>query len=168
MSIKQVIVKGEDECLNAVCHPVTKFDRRLHRLIADMKATLLEENGVGLAAPQIGTVRRIFIINNNGVLKEYINPEILETVGEQDCLEGCLSLPDVWGRVKRPAWVKIRAQDENGEFFEDSADGLIAECFMHENDHLNGVLFDSLVYEFVDEETVRQEQQKKKAKAKIK
>ncbi|MBQ1955544.1 MAG: peptide deformylase, partial [Clostridia bacterium] len=90
------------------------------------------------------------------------------TVGEQDCLEGCLSLPDVWGRVKRPAWVKIRAQDENGEFFEDSADGLIAECFMHENDHLDGKLFDSIVYEFVDAETVRKEQQTKRAKAKIK
>ena len=168
MSVKKVIVKGEDECLNAVCHPVTKFDRRLHRLIEDMKATLLEENGVGLAAPQIGTVRRIFVINNNGGLKEYINPEILETVGEQDCVEGCLSLPDVWGRVKRPAWVKIRAQDEHGEFFEDSADGLIAECFVHENDHLDGILFDSKVYEFLDEEAVRREQQTKKAKAKLK
>ncbi|MGN1450859.1 MAG: peptide deformylase [Eubacteriales bacterium] len=159
--IKHIYEKGEDECLTVRCHPVTKFDRRLRRLVSDMKDTLLEENGVGLAAPQVGTVRRLFIINNNGVLKEYINPEILETVGEQDCLEGCLSLPDVWGRVKRPAWVKIRAQNVDGEFFEDSADGLIAECFMHENDHLDGILFDSKVYEFVDSETVRSEQQKK-------
>ncbi len=126
-----------------------------------MKETLLEENGVGLAAPQVGVVRRLFVINNNGVLREYINPEILETVGEQDCIEGCLSLPDVWGRIKRPAWVRLRAQNADGEFFEDSADGLIAEAFMHENDHLNGILFDSRVYELLDAETARREQEKR-------
>ena len=160
MAIRYVCKKGTDECLEKVCHPVTVFDRRLKRLVNDLKDTLEDEQGVGLAAPQIGTLRRLFVVNSEGEMKEYINPVILETSGEQDCLEGCLSLPGIWGRVKRPSFVKIRAQNVNGDFFEDTAEGLYAECLVHENDHLDGILFDTHVYEFVDAETVRKEQQK--------
>lgn len=149
MAVVEIRKKG-DECLTKKCHPITVFDRRLKLLIRDMADTLIDANGVGLAGPQVGILRRIFLINDGEQIKVYINPEILERRGEQRPVEGCLSVPGVWGRVVRPAYVKIKALNEKGEEFVDEAEGLIAECFDHENDHLDGHLFDEKVYEFVD------------------
>jgi peptide deformylase len=149
MSVLYINKKG-DECLTKRCHEVTKFDRRLKLLVRDMKDTLEDAGGVGLAAPQVGIIRRVFVVNMDGEVKEFINPEIIERRGEQTPVEGCLSVPGVWGRVKRPAYVKIRAFDCEGKPFEAEGEGLIAEAFEHENDHLDGKLFDSLIFEFVD------------------
>lgn len=149
MSVLSIQKKG-DECLQKKCHAVTVFDRRLKLLIRDMTDTLIAANGAGLAAPQVGILRRIFVVNDGERVRAYVNPVILERRGEQRPVEGCLSLPGVWGRVVRPMYVKVSAQDENGEFFEDEAEGLIAEAFEHECDHLDGILFDEKIYEYVD------------------
>ena len=139
------IVKMGDECLNKKCREVTDFNGRLHKLLDDMRDTLIESNGVGLAAPQVGILRRVVLVmdtNNDDEIIELINPEIIEFDGEQEGPEGCLSVPGVWGIVKRPYWVKVKAQDRNGEWFEVEGDGLTGRCFCHEIDHLSGVLFD--------------------------
>ncbi len=149
MAVLEIRKKG-DECLTKKCHAVTVFDRRLKLLLRDMRDTLIDSNGVGLAAPQIGILRRIFLVNDDGDIRVYINPQILERKGEQHPVEGCLSVPNVFGKVVRPMYVKIAALDENGEPFEEEAEGLIAECFEHEYEHLDGHLFDEKVYEFVE------------------
>jgi len=144
MALRNIVKKG-DECLNKKCREVTDFNGRLHKLLDDMRETLIESNGVGLAAPQVGVLRRVVLVmdtNNDDVIIELINPEIIETEGEQEGPEGCLSVPGVWGIVKRPYWVKVKAQDRNGEWFEVEGDGLTGRCFCHEIDHLSGVLFD--------------------------
>ena len=151
MAVLEIRKKG-DECLQKKCHEVTVFDRRLKLLLRDMKDTLLDANGVGLAAPQVGILRRIFLVNDGEKVKAYINPQILERRGEQRPVEGCLSVPNVWGRVVRPAYVKIAAQDETGHPFQEEAEGLIAEAFEHEADHLDGMLFDEKIYEYVEVE----------------
>ena len=149
MAVLEIRKKG-DECLTKKCHAVTVFDRRLKLLLRDMRDTLIDSNGVGLAAPQVGILRRIFLGNDDGDIRVYINPQILERKGEQHPVEGCLSVPNVFGKVVRPMYVKIAALDENGEPFEEEAEGLIAECFEHEYEHLDGHLFDEKVYEFVE------------------
>jgi len=156
MSVLKIYTKG-DECLSKRCHEVTRFDRRLKLLIRDMKDTLRDANGAGLAAPQVGILRRVFVINMGEEIKEFINPEITEKSGEQTPVEGCLSIPGVWGRVKRPAYVKVRAYDCDGNMFEAEGEGVVAEAFDHENDHLDGKLFDSLIYEYVDMEDQQDE-----------
>ena len=132
----------EQPTLHKVARPVTNFDRRLHDLLDDMAETLADANGAGLAAPQVGILRRVFLIDvdDRGVI-EFINPEILETSGEQDGIEGCLSLPGEWGMVKRPNHVKVRAQDRSGAWFELEGDELTARCILHEYDHLEGKVF---------------------------
>lgn len=144
MALRNIVKKG-DECLNKKCREVTEFNGRLHKLLDDMRDTLIESNGVGLAAPQVGILRRVVLVmdtNNDDEIIELINPEIIETEGEQEGPEGCLSVPGVWGIVKRPYWVKVKAQNRNGEWFEVEGDGLTGRCFCHEIDHLSGVLFD--------------------------
>ncbi len=144
MALRNIVKKG-DECLNKKCREVTDFNGRLHKLLDDMRETLIESNGVGLAAPQVGVLRRVVLVmdtNNDDEIIELINPEIVEFDGEQEGPEGCLSVPGVWGIVKRPYWVKVKAQDRNGEWFEVEGDGLTGRCFCHEIDHLSGVLFD--------------------------
>ncbi len=144
MALRNIVKKG-DECLNKKCREVTEFNGRLHKLLDDMRDTLIESNGVGLAAPQVGILRRVVLVmdtNNDDEIIELINPEIIEFDGEQEGPEGCLSVPGVWGIVKRPYWVKVKAQDRNGEWFEVEGDGLTGRCFCHEIDHLSGVLFD--------------------------
>ena len=144
MALRNIVKKG-DECLNKKCREVTEFNGRLHKLLDDMRDTLIESNGVGLAAPQVGILRRVVLVmdtNNDDEIIELINPEIIETEGEQEGPEGCLSVPGVWGIVKRPYWVKVKAQDRNGEWFEVEGEGLTGRCFCHEIDHLSGVLFD--------------------------
>ena len=143
--LREIVKKG-DEVLNKKCHPVTKFDEKLHTLLDDMRETLRHADGVGLAAPQVGILRQVVVvINENDEMIELVNPEIIETSGEQFGLEGCLSVPGRYGFVKRPMVVKVRAQDRDGNTFEVEDQGLTARCFCHEIDHLSGHLFDELV-----------------------
>ena len=145
MSIR-TILNGEDEpVLHKVCHPVTSFDQKLADLLDDMKETLAKANGVGLAAPQVGILRRaVIVVNDQDEMLELVNPEILAQEGEQEGLEGCLSLPGKWGYVKRPEWVKVKAQDRTGAWFEVEGTGLTARCFCHELSHLDGHLYSEL------------------------
>ena len=141
MAIREILTRGES-ALTKVCHPVTKFDQKLWDLIDDMKETLAEAGGVGLAAPQVGILRRVVIvINEADEVLELVNPEIVAQQGEQDGLEGCLSVPGLWGFVKRPEWVKLKAQDRFGNPSSVRASGLLARIFQHEIDHLDGKLF---------------------------
>ena len=151
----RTIMTQEQPTLHKVARPVTKFDQRLFDLLDDMRETLAKANGAGLAAPQVGILRRVFLIDvdDRGVI-EFINPELLETSGEQDGVEGCLSLPDQWGMVKRPDHVKVRAQDRSGAWFELEGDGLFARCVCHENDHLDGHLYSEKVYHWLDEDEI--------------
>jgi peptide deformylase len=147
MAIRKILVEG-DPVLNKVCHPVTKFDDKLGDLLDDMAETLRASNGVGLAAPQVGILRRaVLVINEADELLELINPEIIATEGEQEGLEGCLSVPGIYGNVKRPMRVRVRAQNRHGETFEVEDEGLTARCFCHEIDHLSGHLFKELANE---------------------
>ena len=136
------IVTVEDSVLTKVCRPVVNFDRRLHILLDDMAQTLEAANGVGLAAPQVGILRRAVLVDtgDHGVL-ELINPEIIEQSGEQTGLEGCLSVPGQYGIVTRPNVVKVRAQDRFGQWFEAEGEGLTARCICHELAHLDGQLY---------------------------
>ena len=136
------IVKDGDETLRKVCRPVTEITPRIIRLLDDMKATLHKANGVGLAAPQVGVLRRIAIVEcEPGELIELINPEIIEQSGEQEEIEGCLSVPERWGITKRPAKVKVKATDRNGNSFTVEGEGLLARALCHETDHLDGIIF---------------------------
>ena len=139
--LRTIVTEG-DPVLNKVCHPVTKFDEKLWTLLDDMRETLAESNGVGLAAPQVGILRRVvLVINGEDEVLELINPTIIKTEGEQEGLEGCLSVPGKWGNVKRPMVVRVRAQDRSGNWFEVEDEELTARCFCHELDHLDGHLF---------------------------
>ena len=140
MALRNILTEG-NPTLYKKSRPVVKFDDRLHLLLDDMKETLLDAEGVGLAAPQVGIMRRLFLVDTGEEILECINPEIIETSGEQVGLEGCLSVPGKYGVVKRPNVVKIRAQDRNGEWFEAEGEELIARCFCHEYAHLDGQLY---------------------------
>ena len=150
------ILTDKEPALHKVCKPVTSFDRKLHKLLDDMKDTLIESGGVGLAAPQVGILRRVFLVDvgvEEPEVVEFINPEILETDGEQYGPEGCLSVPGKYGLVKRPYYAKVRAQDRNGEWFEAEGEELIGRCFCHEYDHLDGIVYtEKMVRLLTDEE----------------
>ena len=149
------ILTDKDPALHKVCKPVTAFDQKLHKLLDDMGETLIDSNGVGLAAPQVGILRRIFLVDiglDGNEIVEFINPEILETDGEQEGPEGCLSVPGKYGLVKRPYWVKVRAQDRYGEWFEAEGEELIGRCFCHENDHLDGIVYTQVMERYLTEE----------------
>ena len=136
------ILTDKDESLHKVCRPVEKFDQRLHDLLDDMKETLAESNGVGLAAPQIGILRRVVVVvDAEDNMVELVNPAIIDSEGEQTGLEGCLSVPGKYGVVTRPYKATVRAQDRNGQFFEVTGEEITARCFFHELDHLDGHLF---------------------------
>ena len=135
------ILTDKDPALHKVCRPVEKFDGRLHRLLDDMAETLEQANGVGLAAPQVGILRRVVLVDTGEEILELINPTLLETSGEQVGAEGCLSVPGKYGLVTRPSYAKVRAQDREGNWFEAEGEELIARCFCHELDHLDGILF---------------------------
>ena len=138
------IVKDGDPILKKKCRPVEKFDRKLHVLLDDMAETMHHANGVGLAAPQVGMLRRVAVIDiskeQNDII-ELVNPKIIAFSGEQEGNEGCLSFPGQWGIVKRPNYVKVKAQDRFGEEFEIEGKELLARAFCHEIDHLDGVVF---------------------------
>ena len=158
MARRNILTK-EEPGLYRKCRPVTEFNPRLHQLLDDMADTLALENGVGLAAPQVGVLRRAVIVLETNVpegeeeyLIELVNPEIIESDGEQYGAEGCLSVPGEYGLVRRPMHVKVRAQDRNGEFFEVEGEGLTARCFCHEIDHLEGIVFTSKCERMLTEE----------------
>lgn len=157
MAIRNIITE-EDPFLHKKCRAVEKFDKRLWTLLDDMKETLREANGVGLAAIQVGVLRRVAIIDvgDGAGVRELINPVILEKSGEQETMEGCLSIPGKWGITKRPKHVKVRAQDRNGKFFEYEGDDLLATASCHEIDHLDGTLFLSHVIRMLTQEELQQ------------
>lgn len=135
----------EEEVLRKVSKEVKQFDEALWSLLDDMADTMYEENGVGLAAPQVGILKRIFVIDIGEGLIEFINPTVIATEGEQFGEEGCLSVPNKYGNVRRPNYVKMRAQDRDGNFFEIEGTELMARAMLHENDHLDGRLYIDLV-----------------------
>jgi len=143
------IVKRDDDVLYKKCRPVEVFDEKLHLILDDMKETLAKANGVGLAAPQIGILRRYCIIEVEEGLFELINPEIIKVSGKQRGVEGCLSCPNDWGYVTRPNKVKFKAQNRFGEWYEMEATELFARAVCHELDHLDGKLFVDLIEERV-------------------
>lgn len=151
MAIMNITKKGED-VLNKKAREVTEFNEKLHNLLDDMLDTMDEANGVGIAAPQIGILRRVALVLNvdSDEVYELINPVIIKKSGSQREVEGCLSLPGVFGYVTRPMNVTVRAQDRFGDFFEVSGEEFLARAFCHELDHLDGKLFDDLVEEYVD------------------
>ncbi len=145
------ILTDRDPALHKVCRPVTDFDKKLHRLLDDMRETLLDADGVGLAAPQVGILRRVVLVDTGDEILELINPELLETSGEQEGAEGCLSVPGKYGLVKRPYRAKVRAQDRNGNWYEAEGEELIARCFCHELDHLDGIMYTQVMERFLTE-----------------
>ena len=146
------ILTDKDPALHKVCRPVEKFDWRLHKLLDDMADTLEEANGVGLAAPQVGILRRVVIVDTGEEILELVNPVMLETSGEQEGAEGCLSVPGKYGLVKRPYIAKVKAQDRYGEWYEVEGEELIARCFCHELDHLDGILYTEIMKRLLTEE----------------
>jgi len=158
MATRRIITK-EDPSLYKHCRAVTDFGPRLHQLLDDMKETLADSNGAGLAAPQVGVLRRAVIVLETNVAEgeeeyfiELVNPEIVEASGEQKGPEGCLSVPGEYGIVTRPMEVRVKAQDRFGKPFEVSGEGLTARAFCHEADHLEGVIFTDLAERMLTEE----------------
>ena len=151
------ILKDGDEILRKKSRPVTEITPRILQLLDDMRDTLIEANGAGLAAPQVGILRRICLVDTGEEILELINPEIIATEGVQNELEGCLSVPDVWGVTERPMKVTVRATNRFGEEFTAEGEGLVARCFCHELDHLDGHLFtDRAVHILTPEEMKEQ------------
>lgn len=153
MAIRNIVKEG-DPVLLKKCRPIEKFDEKLGQLIDDMTDTLKKAGGVGLAAPQVGILRRVFImmLEEHGEVIEAVNPEIVKASGKQRDTEGCLSVPNQWGIVTRPKTVVLRAYNRKGEQYELKLRELGARCACHENDHLDGHLFLEKVEEFVKPE----------------
>jgi len=146
------ILTDKDPALHKVCKPVTNFDAKLHKLLDDMGETMRNANGVGLAAPQVGILRRVVTVDLGDEILELVNPSLVETDGEQVGAEGCLSVPGKYGLVKRPYYAKVKAQDRYGEWFEVEGEELIGRCFCHELDHLDGIVYTEVMERFLTEE----------------
>ena len=151
MALRKILSDSEP-ALHKVCKPVENFDSKLHRLLDDMRETLIESGGVGLAAPQVGILRRVVLVDNGEQILELVNPTLLETDGEQVGAEGCLSVPGKYGLVKRPYYAKVRAQDRNGNWYECEGEELIARCFCHELDHLDGIIYTEVMDRFLTDD----------------
>ena len=152
MATRKIVIQG-DELLTKKCRPVTEFHQRLHQLLDDMADTLEDAQGAGLAAPQVGILRRaVLVIDDDDKVMELINPEILLQEGEQTGPEGCLSVPGKFGMVTRPNHVRVRAQDRYGNWFEAEGEGLVARCFCHEIEHLDGHLYTEHIDRFLTDE----------------
>ena len=151
MGLRKILTDAES-ALHKTCKPVENFDKKLHTLLGDMRDTLIDSGGVGLAAPQVGVLRRIFVMDVGDGYIEAINPEITEQKGNQEDVEGCLSSPGEYGITRRPKRVKLKAQDRNGKWFYITGEDLKARCICHENDHLDGVLFKTHVIRMLDPE----------------
>ncbi len=141
MAIRDIKLYKKDEVLRKKSKPVDKFDSRLSTLISDMIETMYKENGVGLAAPQVGVLKRVVVIDTGEGIHVLVNPEIVSQEGEQTDYEGCLSIPGYRGRVTRPAQVVVKAQDKEGRNIEVKGEGLLARALCHEIDHLDGILY---------------------------
>ena len=150
------ILTDKDPALHKVCKEVEKFDAKLHKLLDDMADTLEEANGVGLAAPQVGILRRVVIVDTGEEILELVNPVMLETSGEQEGAEGCLSVPGKYGLVKRPYIAKVRAQDRDGQWYEAEGEELIARCFCHELDHLDGIVYTQVMDRLLTDEELEE------------
>ena len=155
MAIRKIVRFG-DSVLEKECRKVEKFDKKLHQLLDDMTETLEDAGGVGLAAPQVGILRRVVVVDTgeDGIL-ELVNPEIIAQSGEQTGLEGCLSVPGEYGIVTRPNEVTVRAQDRDGNWFEAEGEGLIARCFCHELAHLEGQLYTAVAERMLTKEELQ-------------
>lgn len=150
------IVTEKDPTLRKISRPVEKFDQRLWTLLEDMADTMYDANGVGIAGVQVGILRRVFLVDTEGELMEFVNPEIISREGEQDDLEGCLSSPGEYGLVVRPNKVTVKAQDRHGEWFTLTAEGFTARAICHEYDHLDGHIFKDISHHMLTEEELRQ------------
>ena len=146
------ILTDKEPALHKTCKEVTSFDSKLHKLLDDMRETLIESQGVGLAAPQVGIIRRVVLVDTGDEILELVNPTLVETDGEQEGPEGCLSVPGKYGLVKRPYYAKVRAQDRYGEGYEAEGEELSARCFCHELDHLDGIIYTEVMERFLTEE----------------
>ena len=156
MALRKIVTVG-DPVLTKKCRPVTKFDERLATLLDDMIETMHDANGVGLAGPQVGVLRRVVVVDTGEEDLELVNPEIVETGEEtQTGLEGCLSLPGEYGIVTRPNFVVVRAQDRTGEWYEYEGEELIARCFCHEIDHLDGHMYTEFAERMLTKEELEQ------------
>ena len=151
MGLRKILTDKEPS-LHKICRPVEKFDGRLHKLLDDMVETMKDAHGVGLAAPQIGILRRVVVVDTGDSVLELVNPTLLETDGEQMGAEGCLSVPGKYGLVSRPYYAKVRAQDRNGEWYEVEGEEIIARCFCHELDHLDGIVYTEVMERFLRDE----------------
>ena len=157
MALRKILTDAES-ALHKTCKPVVAFNGRLHTLLDDMRETLIDSNGVGLAAPQVGILRRVVLVDTGDEILELINPTMVETDGEQIGAEGCLSVPGRYGLVKRPYYAKVRAQDRDGNWFEAEGEELIARCFCHELDHLDGIIYTQVMDRFLTDEELMDEE----------
>ena len=157
MALRKILTDAEP-ALHKVCKPVEVFDQKLHTLLDDMRETLIESGGVGLAAPQVGILRRVVLVDTEEEILELINPTLVETDGEQVGAEGCLSVPGKYGLVKRPYYAKVRAQDREGNWYEAEGEELIARCFCHELDHLDGIIYTQVMDRYLTEEELNFEE----------
>lgn len=156
MALRNIVTVG-DPVLTKKCRPVVKFDDRLAQLIDDMKETMRNANGVGLAAPQVGVLRRLVVVDVGDEIVELVNPEIVSKSEEmQTGVEGCLSLPGEYGVVTRPMYVTVRAQDRNGDWYEYDGEELVARCFCHEIDHLDGHMYTEIAEKMLTPEELEQ------------
>lgn len=151
MGLRRILTTDEP-ALHKTCKPVVSFDKRLHMLLDDMRETLIDSGGVGLAAPQVGILRRVVLVDTGEEILELVNPALVKTDGEQEGPEGCLSVPGKYGLVKRPYYAKVRAQDRDGNWYEAEGEELIARCFCHELDHLDGIVYTEIMERFLTEE----------------
>ena len=151
------ILTDEEPALHKTCKPVAEFNEKLHILLDDMRQTLVDSGGVGLAAPQVGILRRVVLVDTGEEILELINPTLVETDGEQVGAEGCLSVPGKYGLVKRPYYAKVRAQDRFGQWYEAEGEELIARCFCHELDHLDGIIYTEIMERFLTDEELEAE-----------
>lgn len=157
MALRNILTDAEP-ALHKTCKPVTAFDAKLHTLLDDMRETLIESGGVGLAAPQVGILRRVVLVDTEEEILELINPTLVETDGEQTGPEGCLSVPGKYGLVKRPYYAKVRAQDRDGNWYEAEGEELIARCFCHELDHLDGIIYTQVMERYLTEDELMMEE----------
>ena len=153
------ILTTDESALHKVCKSVANFDGRLWKLLDDMRETLINSGGVGLAAPQVGILRRVVLVDTGEEILELINPSLVETDGEQIGAEGCLSVPGKYGLVKRPYYAKVRAQDRDGNWFEAEGEELIARCFCHELDHLDGIIYTEIMERYLTEEELLEDEE---------
>jgi peptide deformylase len=153
------IVKNPNDILTKRTKPVTKFDQKLAVLLNDVFETMMEEDGIGIAAPQVGESVRVAIVDlgEGQDIIEMVNPEVLQTEGSVIDIEGCLSFPELFGEVERPFYVRIKAQERNGTWYELEAEDYEARAILHEIDHLDGILFDSKILRIVDPSELEEE-----------